>query len=235
MLWRKSRTKRAKRAAASRLPSGEEVRGQVADLTDDLGEALESARDAITRAMSSAGRRGAEAGTQASRRTAELGKEVGRKGAAAGGQLGRKARKRALEVAREAVDRLPEPEQVAELTRRAEEKLLPEKAKQFRKARRKRARRRLYGAGGVAGLGVLLGWLTAPKKGDEVRQALKERGSAASQKVAEMRAGAAGTGSAQPGTGLSEPGASGTAEPKQADAEVTPIHQGDGATTSKRT
>ncbi len=235
MLWRRSRTKRAKRAAASRLPSGEEVRGQVADLGDDLGEALESARDAITRAMSSAGRRGAEAGTQATRRTTELGREVSRKSAAASGRLGRKARKRALEVAREAIDRLPEPEQVAELTRRAEEKLLPEKAKQFREARRKRARRRLHGAGGVAGLGMLLGWLTAPKKGDEVRQALKERGSAASQKVAELRGGAADTGGSEPGSGLSGSAASGTSEPKQADAEVTPIHQGDGATTAKRT
>src|SRR6266536_2985488 len=73
----------------------------------------------------------------------------------------------------------------------------------WRRSRRKRARRRLYGAGGVAGLGMLLGWLTAPKKGDEVRQALKERGSAASQKVAELRGGAADTSGSEPGSGLS--------------------------------
>jgi hypothetical protein len=233
MLWRKSRTKRAKRAATSRLPSGEEVRGQVADLTDDLGEALESARDAISRAMSSAGRRGAEAGSEATRRTAALGKEAGRKSAAAGAELGRKARKRAERVARDAVERLPDPEQVAELARRAEEKLLPERSKQHRKEQRKRTRRRIYGGAGVAGLGVLLGWLTAPKKGDETRQTLKERASAASGKIVEMRANATSQGGgAEPGTGLST--APGTTEPRQTEAEVTPIHHGDGATTRER-
>ena len=234
MLWRRSRTKRAKRAAASRLPKAEEVRGQVGDLGDELSEALESARDAITRAMSSAGRRGAEAGSQATRKTTELGKEAARKGASVSTELGRRARKRALKVAREAVERLPDPEQVAELTKRAEEKLIPERAKQFRKTRRKRARRRLYGGAGVAGLGVLLGWLTAPKKGEEVRQALKERASAASDKVAEMRGSGTQDDGAAAGVGLSGSAASGTPEPKQTEAEVTPIHHGDGATTGKR-
>jgi hypothetical protein len=235
MLWRRSRTKRAKRAATSRLPSSEEVRGQVADLTDDLGEALETARDAITRAMTSAGRRGAEAGSAATRQAAEAGQEVGRKATAAGAEAGKKARRRAREAAREAVERLPEPEQVAEMTRRATEKLFPERAKQFRKTQRKRTRRRLYAGAGVAGLGMLIGWLTAPKKGDEVRQTLKERASAASDKVAEMRSasGGAGAGGAEPGVGLA--GSSGTQEPQRADADVTPIHQGDGATASKRT
>ncbi len=231
MLWRRRKTKRAKRAGTSHLPSGEEVRGQVADLTDDLGEALESARAAIARAMSTAGRRSAEAGSEATRRTTELGKEVGRKSASAGADLGRKARKRAREVAREAVEHLPDPEQVAELARRAEEKLLPERSKQHRKDRRKRTRRRLYGGAGVAGVGVLLGWLTAPKKGDEVRQALKERASAASGKVAEMRASATrDTAGAEPDAEPSKP----TSGPKQTDAEVTPLHHGDGATTSDR-
>ncbi|HZD71787.1 MAG TPA: YtxH domain-containing protein [Actinomycetes bacterium] len=236
MLWRRSKTKRAKRAkraATSRLPSGEEVRGQVAELTDDLGEALESARDSIARAMSSMGRRGAEAGSEATRRTSELGKEVGRKGAAVGAELGRKTRRRARDVAREAAEHLPDPDQVAEMARRAEERLLPERSKQHRKDRRKRTRRRFYASAGVAGLGVLLGWLTAPKKGDEARQALKERASAASGKIAEMRA-AQQTAGAEPGAGLSTSTASGTSEPKQTEAEVTPIHHADGAATSER-
>jgi hypothetical protein len=227
MFRRKSRTKRAKRAAG-RLPSGEEVRGQVAGLSDDLSEALDSAKDAIARAISSAGQRGAEAGAQATRKTAELGKEVGRKGAVAGGDLGRKARKRARKLALDAVERLPEPEQVAELARRAEEKILPEVAKRHRKERRKRRRRTIAGATGIAGLGMLIGWLTAPKKGDQVRQAIKERANAAGGKVAEMRA--AGS-TEETGTTAT---ATGTTEPKQAEADVTPLHQGDGAPASKQ-
>jgi len=205
------------------------VRGQVADLSDDLGDALDSARDAISRAISTAGQRGVEAGTEATRKTTALGKEVGRKGAAAGTELGKKARRRAREVARDAVERLPEPEQVAELARRAEEKLVPEAAKQHRKSRRKRTRRRMAGAAGVAGLGMLAGWLTAPRKGDEVRQVIKERASAASGRVAEMRADAADSTGAATG-----PGPSGTSEPQRTEADVTPIHQSDGGQTSKQ-
>ncbi|HZD00807.1 MAG TPA: hypothetical protein VFA46_11655 [Actinomycetes bacterium] len=234
MLSRKSRIKRAKRAATGRLRNSEEVREQVTGLGEDLNEALETAKDAITRAMSSAGRRGAEAGAEATRKTAELGKEVGRKGAAVGTEVGKAARQRATTAAREAVERLPEPEQVAEMTRRATEKLFPERAKQYRKAQRKHTRRRVYGAAGLAGLGVLLGWLTAPKKGAEVRQTLKERANAAGEKVAEMRSASAPDTSAEPGVGLSGSAASGSAEPQPTQAEVTPIHQGDGATTSKR-
>jgi hypothetical protein len=229
MFRRNSRSKRAKRAAG-RLPSGEEVRGQVAGLSDDLNEALDSARDAIARAISSAGQRGAEAGAQATRKTAELGKEVGRKGVAAGGDLGRKARKRARRMALDAVERLPEPEQVAELARRAEERLLPEVAKRNRKDRRKRTRRRMAGGAFVAGLGMLIGWLTAPRKGDEVRQAIKERAGAAGGKVAEMRANAMGANEEAGTTGPS----TGTTEPKQGEADVTPLHQGDGAPASKQ-
>jgi gas vesicle protein len=240
MLWRKSKTRRAKRAATGRrLPSGEEVREQVreqvTDIADDLGEALETAKDAITRAMSSAGRRSGEARAEATRKTAELGKEVGTKAAVVGSEVGKKARRRARGVAHEAVNRLPEPEQVAEVTRRATEKLFPERAKQYRQTQRKRTRRRVYGAGVLAGLGMLVGWLTAPRKGDEVRQALKERANAASEKVSEMRSGSATDTAAQPGAGLSGPTSTGTSEPQQAQADVTPIHQGDGATASKRT
>ncbi len=232
MLWRKSKAKQAKRAAAGRPPGSGEVRDQVSDLTDELGEALESAKDAISRAMSSAGRRGAEARSQATRKTTELGKEVGRKGAAVGAEVGKKARRRARSVAREAADRLPEPEQVADMTRRATEKLFPESVKHHRQTRRKRARRRLFAGASLAGLGVLAGWLTAPKKGEEARQALKERANATSEKLAAMRS--TPDTSAEPGAGLSEPTASGTSEPQHTQADVTPIHPGDGAPASKR-
>ncbi len=262
MFRRRSRIRQAKRTAARRLPSTDEVREQVAEVTDELGETLEAAKEAITKAMASAGRRGTEAGAEATRKTAELSKEAGRKGMAASKRASRRARR----AARDAVGRrLPEPEQVAEVTRRATDKMFPERAKHHRKTARKRWRRLLYGGTGIAGLGMLIGWLTAPKKGDETRQALKERANAASEKVAEMRAsagsqrptgtsttsdtdagGGAGTGAtggaAAGGTG--GPGTAGSrgagadsgakGQPAQQSADVTPIHQGDGATTSKR-
>jgi hypothetical protein len=257
MFRRRTKSRRAKRAVAGRLPSTDEVRDQVAEVTDELGEALDAARDAITKAISSAGRRGTGAGVEATRRTAVLGKEAGRKGM----EAGKRASRRARGAAREAVGRrLPEPEEVAEMARRATDKMFPERAKQHRKTARKRRRRLLYGGAGLAGLGMLIGWLTAPKKGDEARQVLKERASAASDRVAEMRASAgsrepndtapgmdagsgpgasAGGGSRAGGTGAGMAGSGGPGagsgaqgDPARQDADVTPIHQGDGA--SKR-
>ena len=257
MFRRSSKSQRAKRSVAGRLPSTDEVRDQVAEVADELGEALDVARDAITKAISSAGRRGTEAGVEATRRTAVLGKEAGRRGMAAS----KRATRRARGAAQEAVGRrIPEPEQVAEMTRRATDRMFPERAKQHRKAARKRRRRMLFGGTGIAGLGMLIGWLTAPKKGNETRQALKERANAASDKVAEMRAssgprgpnvtstpsgtdaggglGAGGGSMAGAGTGAGSggPGAGSGAqgEPARQNADVTPIHQGDGATGKRR-
>jgi hypothetical protein len=252
MFRRRSRKDQSKRAVAGRLPSTDEVRDQVAEVTDELGVALEVAKDAIAKAMSSAGRRGSEAGAEATRRTASLGKEAGRRGLA----VSRKATRRARGATLDAVGkRLPEPEQVAELTRRATEKVFPERAKQHRKVAGKRRRRLMYGGAGLAAIGMLIGWLTAPRKGDETRQALKERASAASDKVAEMRASAgpqrptdtsatagmvadSGTGSgtmAGSGTSAGMPGSGSEAGAKgQEGADVTPIHQGDGAASGKR-
>jgi gas vesicle protein len=252
MLRRRTKTNQGKRAVGSRLLSTDEVRDQIAEATDELAEALEAAKDAIAKAMSSAGRRGSEAGAEATRRTAKLGKEAGRKGMEAGKRAGRRARGATFDVVGR---RLPEPEQVAELTRKATEKVFPERAKQHRKAAGRRRRRLMYGGAGMATLGMLIGWLTAPKKGGEARQALKERASAASDKVAEMRASAGaqrpapaetspassgmvadsgvGSGSmAGSGTGTSAAGAE-TAAQEQG-AEVTPIHQADTATGKRR-
>jgi hypothetical protein len=249
MFRRRSKIEKAKRSVAGRLPSTDEVRGQVADVTDELSDALETAREAITKAMSSAGRRTGEASAEATRKATVLGKEAGRKGVKASKQASRQARDAALDAVGR---RLPDPDQVANMTRRATDKMFPERAKQNRKAARKRRRRMVAAGAGVAGVGMLIGWLTAPKKGDEARQALKERANAASDKVAEMRASAGPQGptstSTTPGadSGLGAGGMAGTAgsrgpdtaagaqgQASQQGADVTPIHPGD-TTSSKR-
>ena len=185
MFFRRSRARRARDAVAD----------QVAERTDDLAAALEAAREAIARASTAAGRKGAE-----------LGKEAAVKG--------RKARRRGAKAARgvaEAVD----PEQVAQLTRRAADKLFPERAKQRRDAARKRRRRILVGGAGLLGTGMVAGWLTAPKRGAETRQALKDQAAKASEKGWERVA--------EPSEGAGTI----TLEGEQG-AEVTQLHQGDG-------
>lgn len=186
MFFRKGRARRARDAVAD----------QVADRTDDLATALEAAREAISKASTAAGRKGAE-----------LGKEAAVKG--------RQARRRGGKAAREVAEVLPEPEQVAELTKRAADKLFPERAKQRRHAGRKRRRRLLFGGAGLLGAGVVAGWLTAPKRGADTRQALKEQAAKASEKGWER---------------VAEPSeAAGTAPPAgDQGAEVTPLHHGDG-------
>jgi hypothetical protein len=168
------------------------VADQVAERTDDLAAALEAAREAIARASTAAGRKGAE-----------LGKEAAAKGS--------KARRRGATAARQAVDA----EQVAELTRRAADKLFPERAKQRRDTARKRRRRVLVGGAGLLGAGVVAGWLTAPKRGAETRQALKDQAAKASEKGWERVA--------EPSEGAGTI----TLEGEQG-AEVTQLHHGDG-------
>jgi hypothetical protein len=163
---------------------------QVADRTDDLATALEAAREAIARASTAAGRKGAE-----------LGKEAAVKG--------RRARRR--RATRTAVGT----DQVTDLTRRTADKLFPERARQRREAGRRRRRRRLVGVAGLLGLGVVAGWLTAPRRGADTRQALKDQAAKASEKGWERVA-------EPPEAAGSTPLAGGRG------AEVTPIHQGDG-------
>jgi hypothetical protein len=185
MFFRRSRSRRARDAVAD----------QVAERTDDLAAALEAAREAIARASTAAGRK-----------SAELGKEAAVKGG--------KARRRGATAARQAAGAV-DPEQVAELTRRAADKLFPERAKQRRDAARKRRRRVLVGGAGVLGAGVVAGWLTAPKRGAETRQALKDQAAKASEKGWERVA--------EP----SEEAGTITLEGEQG-AEVTQLHHGDG-------
>jgi hypothetical protein len=261
MFRRRSKIEKAKQAVAGRLPSTgemrEQVRDQVAGMTDDLSDALETAREAISNAMATTGRRGAEVGAEVGRKSVAVSKEASRKSVEASKHATRRARGAALD----AVERnLPEPDEVAEMTRRVAGKFFPERAKQYRKTARKRRRRMVMGGMGMAGLGVAIGWLTAPKRGDETREALKARASAAGDRVAEMRSTtpsqaptgtqpSAGTatgddrGSAQAGgttsTGNSASGATAPAQTqpgKQAgqEAEVTPIHQADGTAGRRR-
>jgi gas vesicle protein len=193
MFFRRSRSRRARDAVAD----------QVAERTDDLAAALEAAREAIARASTAAGRKGAE-----------LGKEAAAKG--------RKARRRGATAARQAAGAV-DPEQVTELTRRAADKLFPERAKQRRDAARKRRRRMLVGGAGLLGAGMVAGWLTAPKRGAETRQALKDQAAKASEKGWERVA--------EP----SEDAGTITLEGEQG-AEVTQLHHGDGtAPRSTRT
>jgi hypothetical protein len=267
MFRRRSKIEKAKQAAAGRLPkTGEmrdQVRDQVAGVTDDLSDALENAREAISKAMASTGRRGAEAGVEAGRKSVAASKEAGRKSVKVSKQASRRARNAALDAVER---RLPEPDEVADMTRRATDKLFPERAKQHRKASRKRRRRLVFGGAGLAGLGMAIGWLTAPKRGGEARQALKARANAASDRVAEMRSTAGSerpTGSsASPGSGSGmgtsdlgagqTGGATGTAaaggtsasgstatqaqpgKSAEQDADVTPIHQADGTASRRR-
>jgi hypothetical protein len=172
---------------------GDAVAEQAADRNDDLAAALEAAREAIARASAAAGRKGTELG----------------KGAAV---KGRQARRRGARAAREVAGALQEPEQVAELTRRAADKLFPERARQRREAGRRRRRRLLFGGAGLLGAGIVAGWLTAPRRGADTRQALKEQAAKASEKGWER---VAETSETTPAAG-------------EQGAEVTPLHHSDG-------
>ncbi|HEX9343669.1 MAG TPA: hypothetical protein VF995_08660 [Actinomycetota bacterium] len=152
MFLRRSKSKGGKRG----LPKAGNVRDQVADVTDDLTDSLEAARDAITKAMRSSSRRGADATRQAARKTTTATKQAGRRGRRA---------------ARELSDLVPEPEAIAEATRRATDKLLPALAKQRRKEQRKRKRRLITRGAGLLGLLGAAGMIITGK--------LRRRGEAA--------------------------------------------------------
>lgn len=255
MFRRRSKIEKAKQGVAGEIR--DQVREQVAGMTDDLSDALETAREAISKAMATTGRRGAEVGAEASRKGVALTKEASRKGAEAGKQATRRAREAALEAVER---RLPEPDEVADMTRRAADRFFPERAKRYRKTTRKRRRRMVMGSIGLTGLGMAVGWLTAPKRGDETREALKARANAASDRVAEMRSTTGGQGPtdtpASSGTGTgsdrgspqaggatapgsSASGASTATQPQPSkpagqEADVTPIHQADGTGGRRR-
>jgi hypothetical protein len=218
MFSRKSKLKRRAQALADKA-ADRRVREQL----DELGDALEDARDAIARASASAGRKVAGVTAETARQAAGATRDAARSaaesasaGARQAAESTRRASKRQARAARAAAERLGESD-LGELPRKAADKLFRERAKERRKERRKRQRRLVYRGAGVAGLGVLVGWLTAPKRGQEARQAIRQQAAKASEKgwekVAEGRDSDAG----------------------QPSAEVTPLHDAAGTGGQPRT
>jgi hypothetical protein len=198
MFSRKSKLKRRARALADKA-----TEGGVREQLDELGEALQDARDAIARASASAGRKVAGVTAETARQAAGASRsaaESASAGARQAAETTRRASKRQARAARAAAERLGESD-IGELPRKAADKLFRERAKERRKERRKQRRRLVYRGAGVAGLGVLVGWLTAPKRGQEARQALRQQAAKASEKgwekVAEGRDGDTGQASAE--------------------------------------
>jgi gas vesicle protein len=204
MFSRKSKLKRRAQAVADKAAEGGGVRGQL----DELGAALDDAREAIARASASAGRKVADVTAEAAKQAAEATREAARQA----GESTRRASRRQAKAARATAERLGE----SELPKKAADRLFRDRAKARRQERRRQQRRTVYRGAGIAGLGVLVGWLTAPRRGQEARQALKQQAAKASEKgwekVAEGRSGGQ----------------------EQQGAEVHPLHDATGTTTQPR-
>jgi hypothetical protein len=219
MFSRKSKVKQRSRAA-DKADAG--VREQV----DELAEALDDARDAIARASASTRRKVADvtaetakqaagATKQAARSAAEAAREATAASARQAAESTRRASRRQAKAARAAAERLDS--ELTGLSRKAADRLFRERAKQRRKERRKQRRRLVYRGAGVAGLGVLVGWLTAPRRGQEARDALRRQAAKASEKGWEK---------------VSEGRENGPAQPT---ADVTPLHDATSTASQPRT
>ena len=219
MFSRKSKVKQRARAA-DKAEAG--VREQV----DELAEALDDARDAIARASASTRRKVADvtaetakqaagATKQAARSAAEAAREATAASARQAAESTRRASRRQAKAARAAAERLDS--ELTGLSRKAADRLFRERAKQRRKERRKQRRRLVYRGAGVAGLGVLVGWLTAPRRGQEARDALRRQAAKASEKGWEK---------------VSEGRENGPAQPT---ADVTPLHDATSTASQPRT
>jgi hypothetical protein len=222
MFSRKSKVKQRARAA-DKAEAG--VREQV----DELAEALDDARDAIARASASTRRKVADvtaetakqaagatkATRQAARSAAEAAREATAASAKQAAESTRRASRRQAKAARAAAERLDS--ELTGLSRKAADRLFRERAKQRRKERRKQRRRLVYRGAGVAGLGVLVGWLTAPRRGQEARDALRRQAAKASEKGWEK---------------VSEGRENGPAQPT---ADVTPLHDATSTASQPRT
>jgi hypothetical protein len=206
MFFRRSSSKaeQAKQKVAERLPDPEQVRDQardqVSELTGEVADALEAAQNAISRLAASFGRKGA--------------------------QTTRQARKQSAKVAETVAQRLPEPDQVVDAYRKVTDKLFPDRAKQRRKQERKRRRGAVYRSAGVAGLALLAGWLTAPKRGAEARRAVKQQVARVGARGAETPAGVSGVYEAR-----DESQSVAAAQPP---GQVTPLHQSEDVNQSTR-
>jgi hypothetical protein len=224
MFSRRSKVKARARAAADKADVREEI--------DELAEALDDAREAIARASASTRRTVAgvtaetarqaagatKATTQAARAAAETAREAAEAGAASARQAAtstRQASRRQAKAARAAAARLDA--EISGLSKKAADKLFRERAKQRRKEQRRQRRRVVYRGAGVAGLGMLVGWLTAPRRGQEAREALRRQAAKASEKGWDKVAESRETGPAQP------------------TADVTPLHDATSTTGSTPT
>jgi cell division septum initiation protein DivIVA len=219
MFSRKSKVKQRSRAV-DKADAG--IREQV----DELAEALDDARDAIARASASTRRKVADvtaetakqaagATKQAARSAAEAAREATAASARQAAESTRRASRRQAKAARAAAERLDS--ELTGLSRKAADRLFRERAKQRRKERRKQRRRLVYRGAGVAGLGVLVGWLTAPRRGQEARDALRRQAAKASEKGWEKVAEGRENGPAQP------------------TADVTPLHDATSTASQPRT
>jgi hypothetical protein len=94
------------------------------------------------------------------------------------------ARERVLELS----ERLPDRDDVAELTRRAGERLFRERLAARRRAERRRRRRLVAVGSGLAGLGLAIGWLTAPRRGLAADQVARLRAGGGPHAPLDMRA-----------------------------------------------
>jgi hypothetical protein len=225
MFSRKSKVKQRARTA-------DKADAGVRESVDELAEALDDARNAIARASASTRRKVADvtaetarqaagatkATRQAARTAAETAREAAEASAASARQAAestRRASRRQAKAARAAAERLDS--ELTGLSRKAADRLFRERAKQRRKERRKQRRRLVYRGAGVAGLGVLVGWLTAPRRGQEARDALRRQAAKASEKGWEK---------------VSEGRENGPAQPT---ADVTPLHDATSTASQPRT
>jgi hypothetical protein len=153
---------------------GETIEHRLRDLdveerAEALAESLATARERIQDLSVDLGQRATRGRRQATKRSAE-------------------AARIALEQARAAAEHLPDREDVAELTRRAGERLFRERAAARRKAERRRMGKLAALGAALAGVGLAIGWLTAPRRGPAADQVDKLRGSGEPLAPVDMRA-----------------------------------------------
>lgn len=90
------------------------------------------------------------------------------------GKTDQRADRIVCRLAHQMGERLPEPDQLVTLTRRATgraiDRLLPKRAAKWRAAERKHRRGRLYRTAGLAGAGLLASWMLAAKHGTRTWQ-----------------------------------------------------------------
>jgi hypothetical protein len=142
----------------------EPVELDTSERIEALGDAFGNARDRVQDLSAALGRRASRRRRRATRASAE-------------------AARAALEQARAATDRLPDRDELMELTRRAGDRLFRERARARRKAQRRRRRGRVYRTVGLAGAGVAIGWLTAPRRGAAADRISRTRSGPASDPI----------------------------------------------------